>query len=378
MKKIVLTFGVLVLLAGCGAFSDEEYFFATTTTESSGLSVTTTLGSSTTLLPDLEETTTTSSTVEVPRVPDLVFQSGFESGSEVLTAVGTGAPCTDDIVGEDVSVDGYGNWETDLEGGSFGRFQFCFGGGTPDQRGVEIVADPADPTNLVLHTWIALPGENVSDDDDIPCNGSGGRGDRKARVQAVLKDNPNLQQFYYTVRLRLGDGFQALVEGDREIDWLTIGEFWNNTSAESGSFRVTLNLVKETAERGAPLRFGLKSDMQPDEATDKKWFPVWPEGQIVSIPVPIGEWFTLSVSLVEGGEDSGRVTVTVTLADDSQHLIADVTGFTYSPEGQPDGFASISPIKLYTSGELMCALYDQGFLLDAWWDDFAVSALSGG
>ena len=48
--------------------------------------------------------------------------------------------------------------------------------------------------------------------------------------------------------MRLGAGFAAIVDADHEIDWLTIGEFWNNQPAEPDTFRVTLNLVNRSGQ----------------------------------------------------------------------------------------------------------------------------------
>jgi hypothetical protein len=308
--------------------------------------------------------------IELPEVPNMIFQTGFEAGTTHVFAEGSEAPCTDDLLGVDESVDGMGNWESDLEGGMFGQAHFCFGGGTREQRAVNLVADPEDPSNQVLHTMITEPNENVHDEDEIACNGDG-VGDRKARIQHVLIDNPDVSQFDYRVRLRLGDGFQALVDGDSPVTWMTIGEFWNNQSSEENSFRVTLNLVKEEGVAGAPLHFGIKSDSQDEGASS--WDLIW---EVVSeVEVPIGEWFILEVSLVEGDATTGRSVIHVTTADGVRHEVADQVGWTHSPSGTADGFKDINTMKLYTSGTLMCALKDMGLVLEAWWDDYAIGAL---
>lgn len=88
----------------------------------------------------------------LPEVPNLVFQTGFESATEHVSATDTTAPCTDDLLGVDQSVSEKGDWENDLEGGALGVGHFCFGGGTPAQRGIALVPDPDDPDNQVLHT----------------------------------------------------------------------------------------------------------------------------------------------------------------------------------------------------------------------------------
>jgi hypothetical protein len=307
----------------------------------------------------------------LPAVPNLVFQSGFEN--ETLHAYTTGGtmPCTDDLLREDLSVDRLGDWENDLEGGPFGQFHFCFGGGNRDQRSINIVPDPDDPTNLVLYGKIVEPNEIVLD-DDFACNNDA-QGARKGRIQAVLQDNPNLTRVDYRLRMRLGaDAFNGMVAQDQLIDWMTVAEFWNNQPAENDTFRITLNLIKE-AVAGAPLYFGLKSDKQDNGS--KTWIDVWPGGWDASdVEVPIGEWFTLEMTVIEGNASTGRVIARMTDAAGQIHTIGDVTNWTYSPDGTPDGFKDLNPLKLYTSGALVCELKQAGVPLEIWWDDFAIGS----
>lgn len=313
----------------------------------------------------------------LPEVPDLVFQSGFEFGTDHQYVSGTAAPCTDDLIGDDRSVLRLGDWETDLEGGPFGSFHFCFGGGDRTQRRLDLVADPDDPTNTVLRGRIVEPNEVVSD-DAIACNGEP-FGARKSRIQAVLQDGVDVGRIDYRVRMRLGaDAMNAIAADNREVDWLTIAEFWNNLPAEPYTFRITLNMIKR-AVAGERLEFGLKSDWQADGSSG--WNRVWPPpGQWPGsgVEVPIGEWFTLEVTVVEGNESTGRVRVLMTDADGVEHTVADVTDRTYSPvDGAvPDGIAEFNPLKLYTSGTLVCALkgLDPPVPLEIWWDDFAIGS----
>ena len=307
---------------------------------------------------------------DLPAVAGLVFRSGFDSGTVHSRVTGTAQPCTDDLAGEDLLVSDAGDWENDLENpdGPFGQFHFCFGGGTPAQRAIDLVEDPDDALNQVLRGRIVEPNEVVRD-DQVACNNDA-LGARKARIQALLKDNHNLPQFNYRLRMRLGEAFEAIVAEGQAINWMTIGEFWNNLPAEQNTFRVTLNLVKDAVQNG-PLYFGLKAEKKNDG--EPKWIRVWPEGDTATdVLVPIGEWFTLEVSVIEGDESSGRVVVRMTTAEGKTHTVADVTDWTYSPDGIPDGFKDLNPIKLYTSGALMCELKSRGLPLEVWWDDFAI------
>jgi hypothetical protein len=300
---------------------------------------------------------------------DLIFNTGFEDNSTHIFAENTTAPCTDDIRGVDLSVEQNGDWEGDLENGTFGEAQFCFGGGDRTQRGIDFVQDPEHSNNQVMHMWIIEPAENISDTDDIPCNGEAD-GSRKARIQHVLKDNPHLHAFQYQVKIRLGDGFQTLVDSEYEINWMTIGEFWNNQPSEDHSFRITLNLIKPDNESGTPFYFGLKADKQDEGASE--WNSAWPEEIISDVEVPLESWFTLDVTIIEGDNENGRAIVHVTI-DGEEFEVADVTGWTHAPsDPNPDGFRAINTMKIYTSGPVMCGLKDLGKTLDVWWDDYKI------
>jgi len=328
------------------------------------------------------------------------FQSGFEDG---VTAQETGtAKCSGDIQGADGRE--HGDWVADLEAPPMDSAGFCYGGADDyalegedlGQRGIELVADPDDPDNRVLHTWVREPAENYDgkDLDDQACSCEGGvdaggqpctdnpRGDghddngtRKARVQLAIHaaEGSSLGSFSYSVRLRLGEGF-ALLNGqtDLELDWMTIGEFWSQGPAGAGvgdRARVTLNLVKEP---GGVFEFGLKADTQPDGGSGWDW--LWPaSGHLDSgVEAPIGEWFTLDVRLVAGDAETGRVTVDLEREDGERMNLFDVTGATVFPGGQVQGFTTLNPIKLYTGGNVVCGLRQAGSLLDAHWDDFTL------
>ncbi len=306
-------------------------------------------------------------------LPDLVFRSGFEDGTEHHYTEDTEAPCTDDLFGLDTSVESQGDWESDLEGGPYGRFHFCFGGGDRSQRALDLVADPEDAANQVLRGRIFEPNESVSDDDDVACNEALGTGARKARIHAVLQDGEPVTRLDYRFRVRLGEDAFAAVEADpREVTWMTLTEVWNNLTAEDDTFRITLNLVKAEGA-GEPFRFLLEADRQDDG--DSTWIHVWPEDKQPSeVVVPLGEWFTLDFTFVEGDDAAGRAIATMTDAAGAVHTIADVTDWTYSPTGRPSGFTDLNPLKLYTSGDLMCELSRGGLPLEIWWDDFALGA----
>jgi hypothetical protein len=300
---------------------------------------------------------------------NIIFNSGFEDNSIHVFAENTSAPCTDDMKGIDYSVGNNGDWEQDLENTPFGEGLFCFGGGDRSQRGIDIVQDPDDSNNQAMHMWIVEPAENVSDSDDIACNGEGD-GSRKARIQHVLKDNSELYSFQYQVKIRLGASFQTLVDSEYDFNWMTIGEFWNNQPSEEHSFRVTLNLVKPNNVSGTPFYFGLKADKQDEGGSD--WNSVWPEEIVSNVEVPIGSWFTLDVTIIEGDQQNGRAIVHATI-DGVKSEVANITDWTHAPsDPSPDGFSVINTMKLYTNGAVMCGLNDLDQRLEVWWDDYKI------
>jgi hypothetical protein len=152
----------------------------------------------------------------------------------------------------------------------------------------------------------------------------------------------------------LGEGYERINnELPQKLTWMTIGEFWNQGPATLGvgdRSRVTLNLVKESAT--AQLHFGLKMDIQADGGSGWEW--IWPAEEVEYLlsenPVPIGEWFTLKVSLVAGDASTGRTTVDVVYANGEEERIFDVTGATIYPGTAVPGFTTLNPMKLYTGG----------------------------
>lgn len=282
----------------------------------------------------------------------LSFQSGFGGTVQVTDREDRRA----DIVGREPALD-RSDWEADLERGSpFGVAQIFFEDGATSQRDVELITDPNDSENSVMEYRISEP--------HIP-----GASQPKARIQLGLNNNEQLFSVRYSVRVRLLEGFEALEAWEREIHWLTLAEFWNNLPGEDHTFRVTLNLNKE--ENG-PLVWN--SHAQTQGRDGGPWTDVWEERN-EDAPVPIDEWFTLDVLLVEGCEQDGRYEVSITLADGTRHEVMQVRGTTHHPtDPAPDGFGNINPLKLYTSGELVDFVRGEGAALRVLWDDFVLES----
>ena len=308
-------------------------------------------------------------------IPNLVFSTTFPEGLSVSD---------DDICfGEITAPESEQAAWSALEGGDpFGDVRFYFEGGSTAQRSVTVVEDPDDPTNSVLYTRVDAPnvlsGQTCDDAPSAsPCDAPG---DHKARIQMVLRENPNLQRFDYQVRLRLGPGFTALRDAANDPEapltshWMTIAEFWNNLANEAYPFRITLGVHPHA---GAGLELALKADKRiTNDDGSYTWKHLWPEEEAVAdYEVPIEQWFTLHVSLTAGDEDTGRATVSLVQEDGSLATLIDVTGLTQHPDEPAearDGFKDINPIKVYTSGAIVCGLAADGYPLDIWWDDFAI------
>ena len=335
---------------------------------------------------DEREISTPGEPTSWPHVEDLIFAA---NSSDALTISGEGT-CYGDIQGDDPS--GY-NWDAGLETGApVGELRFYFEGGSEAQRSVRLVDDPEEPTNTVLYTRIDRPNVETGQPCDTepmssPCAAAE---DTKARIQMVLRDNTELRHFNYQVRLRLGPGFGALKDAAMgtgvltdsplvpaeglSYHWLTIGEFWNNLANEDYPFRITLGALPKAGEG---LRLTLKADKRvtnPDGSYS--WEHLWEEPEpSADFDLPIERWFTLHLRIVEGDETTGKTVLSRVTPDGNLEPLIDVTGVTQhpdEPEEARDGFKDINPIKIYTSGQLLCGLHAAGLPLDIWWDDFAI------
>ena len=311
----------------------------------------------------------------------LFFASGFEAATTIVDI----SAAAGDIVGDDASTL-LGDWEADLETyDPVGAARIFYEDGTTADREVSLVADPDDPTNQVLLTELRSPAIRLEGagglplDDEIACNGDP-LGSRKGRIQVSLRNNVAFHGVEYEVRLRLGSGFASIAQAGQEIHWLTLAEFWNESPGEPDhTFRVTLGLHKEYADSDG-LYWVLKADEKPTPSSS--WVKLWTPGGAVSArqeavstdPVEAGEWIRLRLRMIEGNAETGRAQLFQVEGDGTVRTLIDVQDWTHDPEDTaPDGFQMMQPIKLYTSGGLICGLKAAtGESLEIWWDDFAI------
>lgn len=300
---------------------------------------------------------------EFTAIPEgnLLFQTGFEGTSNIVprTRNKPGEEShnyeTDDIVGVDNTFSSHNDWVKDLDQNPMaGEFLVEYTGGDSSKRYVKIIPEPGNSKNHVLQFWLNdwwLATENQ----------------KKARIQAdVYGIKSGFKEFRQSVRVFLNDDFKALEKYPNPITWLTISEFWNNewwVATEKYGFRVTLGIGKPTAAE-SKLHFILNAE----DAGQKE---IWNDNNHSQVEVPIGKWFTMDYYFKEGDDKTGKFFMTITPDGGKKQVIFNVTGFTHNTsDPAPNGVTGYSPLKLYTSKELVQFIKDQDKTLQIFWDDF--------
>ena len=285
---------------------------------------------------------------------ELIFQSGFEPDSKVVTR-GSDA----DIVGIDHSLPDHNDWVADLdENPAVGNFSLQYQGGDSTQRYAKIIPEPGNPQNYVLQFWLNEP--NV--------------GGKKGRIQAnIYGGKTGLKEFYQSERVFLPEDFNTVRTFPDKIHWLTIAEFWNNITWSQSvpyRFRITLGIGKPVVEE-SDLYFILDAqDCELFEDNSQKYTTVWAETN-EQVKVPIGKWFTLEYYYREGDKNNGRFYMTIQPEGEEKEVIFDVNRVTHNTEDpNPDGVTEFNPLKLYTSKQLIEYMKSKDKTLQIYWDDF--------
>ena len=297
-----------------------------------------------------------------PEFDTFRFESGFEEGIDVVVNNVTQyaylntknlTPCCQD--GKQL--------QNKLR---FGGVNIQFQGGSPQDRGAEIVVDPVNEKNKVLAFWLAKP--NVSDSKGVP---------EKGRVQMNVAGNKGIQHVKMSVRLFLHPDFEDLSKYPEKISWIVISEWWNNAdwTQEKFPFRVGVRLYKDAGK--SSLYF--LSHAQTYDVKKNSWDsnnPVW-ESVNRQFPVPIGKWMTLEYEYVEGGRDKGKFLMAVTPDGGERIVIFDIHNYTHHPDDKnPDGLAEFNPLKLYTNASIINFLSARGKMLQMYWDDLQLIGAS--
>jgi hypothetical protein len=284
---------------------------------------------------------------------ELIFQSGFEPGSKVISRNGDA-----DITGIDKSFPDHNDWLQDFDNHpNIGNFNLQYQGGDSTMRYAKIIPEPGNPSNHVLLFWLDAP--NVEGN--------------KGRIQANIYGNNGIYEFYQSVRVYLHDDFNTVKKFPKKISWLTIAEFWNNITWSKSvpyRFRITLGIGKPV-ESESDLFFILDAqDCQLFEDGGQKYTTIWSETN-KNVKVPVGIWFTLNLYYKEGNNETGKFYLAMTPQNGQKQIIFDLTRITHNTKDpHPDGVGDFNPMKLYTSKELINFIKSQGKTLQIYWDDY--------
>ncbi|MDG1332255.1 MAG: hypothetical protein P8P74_07985 [Crocinitomicaceae bacterium] len=281
---------------------------------------------------------------------ELIFQSGFENCS-----VEPIDDAYDKITGTDPNLSGANNWDVLNDHSNIGKFRINYEDGDDTQRYCEIINDPLDPTNQVLQFKIIEP--HISEGDS-----------KKGRVNAFVSRNNCLKELHQTVRIFLDPDMEYLKQWEKAISWLTLFEYWNNSTVykEKKQFKVSVNLVKLETGIVDNLYFQVKSNRYKLTKTEEVW-----KETATNFPVNFSEWMTVELYIKEGDEENGRFYLAVTPDSGSKVVLFDITNTTQHPKEKcPDGFSEFNPMKLYTSDNLINFMKDNGKSLEVLWDDW--------
>ena len=251
-----------------------------------------------------------------------------------------------------------------VDGAFLGPVALQYEGGERRQREARLVADPENPANQVLEFSLREPNVVVQARTGV-----------KGRVQMNMYGNRGAYEVFESVRMRLSDGFEPLVQAPAKFNWLTISEWWNNAgwTREPFPFRISVNLVK-TGGTGDALHLSVHASTQRAQSTDNWDTTVW-HAENLQFDVPLRRWLVLNYYFRDGGEGAGRFVMTATPQGGKRVVIADISATTRHPDARAsDGLAHLNPVKLYTSRDLVERVRRVAPGLTVHWDDLQVQA----
>lgn len=301
-----------------------------------------------------------------PHGGELLFNSGFE-GNTVITANQSG---DDYISGVDNSVVAPNDWSImtmdDNRSPYLGTARVQYEGGTRDIRKAEIVADPVNPNNNVLHFWVTEPNAADFSKTRIQFNIYGSNNGRK----------PGIMKMYQRVRMYLPEGMATLKDYPDAITWLTIAEFWNNNTWSDAPYPFRLSIGMKKGAGHGELHFSLNTE-DYDFGTGS-FTQIYGE-QNPSFDIPFGKWMTIEYYLQDGNltqvgsKNPGYFMMTVTPDGGDRTVIFSKQTATHNTQDpNSDGLTMWNPMKLYTSKQLMNWMKSQGQPLEIYWDDLAI------
>lgn len=277
--------------------------------------------------------------VQEPWAASLIFRTGYEANTRPVNSV------LRNVRGSDKSVAAPNRWESDLEGhpaiDEFGIRYVC---GNDSERWAQIVDDPTNPGNRVMHFWL---------NDTQNCGAV-------SRIQAIIKTNHKLTEAFQRIRMYIHPDASKLLDSTGR--WFQFQEIWirPNWTGRDNPFRMGLYI---------PIKDGAYYwNVRATECCDPS-IHFW-NVENHAVPVPIGEWFTAETYYKMGDAKTGRIQFTITRDGQTPQTVFDVTNWTYHPDEQPEGIHIWNPQKLYVAPRNVDHVREKGGTLQIYWDDW--------
>lgn len=243
--------------------------------------------------------------------------------------------------------------------------QYSFG--TDKDRFAKVVPDPINPNNYVLKFNISSVGL-----------------EERQRVQASFSSVPAIKEIKQCVRILFSSDMAVLGQYESPLNWLILAEWWNSAPRgwnTPGVFRVSLRVVKDS---GKNKHLFFKVDAQ--SVTYSKQRPRIGTGAIFKtewektnnkFEIPYNKWLTFEYHIKSGDRDSGLFYMAVTPDGGQKQVIFDLKCVTQSLEFEsPRSFNFWSPMKLYSSKDIVHFMVQQNKALAVYFDNLKIVKLN--
>ena len=299
--------------------------------------------------------------------PVLLFNTGFEDE----TRISSNYEGSEHFTGIDHSVPEPNDWSifnSQNANSIFNSFRVNFGGGNRDVRKAEIVSDPVNPANRVLHF-------RVNDANSGP----------KGRIQAefIVRKDKGIRKLYQKVKVYVPESMRVL-ENCPDRFWIIIAEFWNNMAwtniLPEYAFRVSVHIQKDEGA-GNNLCFMVTTNDIPyeGEGKDRKYKHNYIESIVSPVQVPYGTWMTVEYYFQEGAYEAtgdlpeGHFFMAVMPEGGERKVVCSLKTITHSPSNpNPDGLTDWAAMKLYFPANLVKWIKEQGLALELYYDDLEI------
>ena len=242
----------------------------------------------------------------------------------------------------------------DQAGQVAGRVGIYYEAGTKSDRFAQVIVDPTNKGNKVLHYWL----KNAR---------IGNEGYYKGRIQLVLKP-VNKFSLFQRVRLYLHPDLAIYREYPEKNTWFNLATMWMGARWEDHPYplKLSLNIAKPRGV-GMPLYFVASAAIADG---DTKWKGIWAETG-ANYEVPVGEWLDIEIAYAAGDDTSGRYYMGVKRSSEERFTtVLDVTNWTYNPNSpEPVPLTHWNPLKLYTSSDIIDFVRKSGGVSQLYWDD---------